>query len=288
SSRDTNMTHETSLIDDGLVTEEIGDWGQEKYRLLNLYARLFSASMKNKWDCRVYIDLFSGSGRSRIKGTNIIVQGSPLLAIGVDPSFDKYILCEKNPEKLAALKIRVSRDYPKASVDFQPGDANQFTGEILAKIPQHTKDFKVLNLCFVDPYNLKALAFETIDKLSSRFVDFLVLIATDMDAVRNVSKYELQESKVVERFLGVPNWRAEWLTAKAKRESFSSFLMHRFSRQMETRGYISSPIEEAKLVRSTEKNLPLYRLILFSRHKLAKSFWEQARKYCDDQLVFEY
>jgi len=95
-----------TLVDDGLVTEEIGDWGQEKYRLLSLYAQMFAASMKNKWNCRVYIDLFSGSGRSRIKGTNRIVAGSPLVTLGVDPTFDKYIFCEKDPDKLSALKTR--------------------------------------------------------------------------------------------------------------------------------------------------------------------------------------
>jgi three-Cys-motif partner protein len=277
-----------TLVDDGLVTEEIGDWGQEKYRLLSLYAQMFAASMKNKWNCRVYIDLFSGSGRSRIKGTNRIVAGSPLVTLGVDPTFDKYIFCEKDPDKLSALKTRVSRDYRNASVDFQPGDANVKIAEILQKIPNYAKDFKVLSFCFVDPYNLKDLAFDTIDRLSKLFVDFLVLIATDMDAARNVSKYELPQSDVVERFLGVPAWRDEWQVAKDRREGFSSYLMQRFSDQMEDRGYIRAPIGETKLVRSTEKNLPLYRLAFFSRHQRGKSFWEQAKNYSDNQLGFKY
>src|SRR6266850_3262639 len=195
------MAQLPTLKDDSLVTEEIGDWGQEKYRLLSLYAQMFAASMKNKWNCRVYIDLFAGSGRSRIKGTNRIVAGSPLVALGVDPSFDKYIFCEKDPDKLLALKTRVSRDYRDANVVFQSGDANLAIADILQKIPQYAKDFKVLSFCFVDPYNLKDLAFDTIDRLSKLFVDFLVLIATDMDAARNVSKYELSQSDVVERFL---------------------------------------------------------------------------------------
>ena len=276
------------LVDDGLIAEEIGDWGQEKYRLLHLYGQLFSASMKGKWECRVYIDLFAGSGRSRIKGTSRIVAGSPLVALGVDPTFDKYVFCEKDAEKLDALEARVSRDYPTANVDFQSGDANALIGQILEKIPQHAKDFKVLSFCFVDPYNLKDLVFDTIDRLSSRFVDFLVLIATDMDAARNVSLYELPQSTVVERFLGVSDWRAEWQLAKIKRESFSSYLMRRFSAQMEARRYIRAPIEETKLVRSTEKNLPLYRLALFSRHELGKSHWKQAKKYGDDQLGLKF
>ena len=283
------MAHELpTLTDDGLVTEEIGNWGQEKYRLLSLYAQMFAASMKNKWDCRVYLDLFAGSGRSKIKGTNKVVAGSPLVALGVNPTFDKYVFCEKDPDKLLALKKRVSRDYPNANVDFQPGDANAVIAQILQKIPQYRKDFKVLSFCFVDPYNLKDLAFDTIDRLSKLFVDFLVLIATDMDAVRNVSKYELPQSNVVERFLGVPHWRAEWRVAKARREGFSSYLMKRFSDQMEARRYIRAPIEETKLVRSTEKNLPLYRLALFSRHQRGKSFWEQAKSYSDNQLGFKY
>ncbi len=114
------MAHELPpLSDDGLITEEIGDWGQEKYRLLHLYAQLFSASMKKKWDCRVYIDLFAGCGRSKITGTNRIVAGSPIVALGVDPKFDKHIFCEKDTEKLNALRARVQRDYLTVNVDFK-------------------------------------------------------------------------------------------------------------------------------------------------------------------------
>jgi len=210
------------------------------------------------------------------------------VALNVEPKFDRYIFCERSPEKLRALETRVSRDYSAADVSFQPGDANESVDDILTKIPQHTKGFKVLSFCFVDPYNLKDLAFATIDRLSSRFIDFLVLIATDMDATRNMSIYELPDNKVVENFLALPDWRNEWFAAKARRESFSFYLMQRFSSQMEARDYIRAPIEETKLVRSTEKNLPLYRLALFSRHRLAKNFWEQARKYSDDQLGFTY
>jgi three-Cys-motif partner protein len=283
------MAHELpTLADDGLITEEIGDWGQEKYRLLQLYAQLFSASMKKKWDCRVYVDLFAGSGRSKIKGTNRIVAGSPLIALGVEPIFDKYILCEKDPDKLKVLQTRVSRDYPKSKVEFQPGDANEHVSQIIRRIPQYGKDFKVLSFCFVDPYNLKDLAFKTIDRLSSRFVDFMVLIATDMDAARNVSTYELAQSTVVESFLGLSDWRTPWSIAKSKRDTFSSFLMKMFSEQMEARRYIQVPIEETRLVRSTQKNLPLYRLALFSRSERGKSHWEQALKYSDDQLGFKF
>jgi three-Cys-motif partner protein len=283
------MAHQLpTLVHDNLITEEIGNWGEEKYQLLNIYVQLFSAAMKNKWNCRVYIDLFAGSGRSRVKGTARIVAGSPLIALNVDPPFDQYIFCEKNKEKLSALETRVRRDYSRAKVVFQAGDANEVTSQILEKIPQHKPDFRVLTFCFVDPYNLGDLAFDTIHRLSERFIDFLVLIATDMDASRNISRYEVPTNTTVERFLGVSQWRAEWAIARENGDTFSSYLMNRFSRQMEARRYIRAPIEETKLVRSTEKNLPLYRLALFSRHELGKKFWEQSRKYSDDQLDLSF
>jgi three-Cys-motif partner protein len=278
------MAHQLpTLVDDGLITVEIGNWGEDKYRLLHLYAQIFSVSMTGKWDCRVYIDLFAGSGRSRIKGTNRIVAGSPLVALSVDPSFDRYVFCEKDPDMLSALEKRVARDYPAAKAQFLLGDANEVVMDILNKIPQHKKDFRVLSFCFVDPFNLKDLAFDTIDRLSTKFVDFMVLIATDMDAARNVATYLLPQNEVVERFLGVADWRSEWLAARSDGQSFSSYLMNRFSRQMEARRYIRVRVDETKLVRSTEKNLPLYRLALFARHPVAKRLWEQALKYSDPQ-----
>jgi len=53
------MEELTALEDDGLITPEIGSWGEEKYRLVELYSTLFAKSMRKKWECLVYIDLFS-------------------------------------------------------------------------------------------------------------------------------------------------------------------------------------------------------------------------------------
>ena len=60
-----------ALADDGLITPEIGSWGEEKYRHVALYSALFVKSMRNKWDCLAYIDLLSGAGRSRIRGAGV-------------------------------------------------------------------------------------------------------------------------------------------------------------------------------------------------------------------------
>jgi hypothetical protein len=77
--------------DDGLMTPEVGGWAETKYRLLALYDELFSTGMKNKWDERVYLDLYAGAGYSRIQGTSKFLKASPAIALTVTNPFDKYI-----------------------------------------------------------------------------------------------------------------------------------------------------------------------------------------------------
>lgn len=94
------------IDDDGLPTPEIGAWGEEKYRHVQLYASLFIRSMRTKWESLIYLDLFAGTGRSRIRGTTRIVNASPLLVLGLPEAFDKYIYCEIKRKNAEALKKR--------------------------------------------------------------------------------------------------------------------------------------------------------------------------------------
>ena len=81
--------------DDGLYIPEVGNWSDEKYKLVGGYCEIFTSGMKNLWDSLVYIDLFAGAGYARIKGTNKIRMSSALIALSVNHKFSKYIFCEK-------------------------------------------------------------------------------------------------------------------------------------------------------------------------------------------------
>jgi hypothetical protein len=45
--------------DDGLPYSQVGPWAIDKYSLVSLYDSLFSTGMKNRWNSRIYIDLFA-------------------------------------------------------------------------------------------------------------------------------------------------------------------------------------------------------------------------------------
>jgi three-Cys-motif partner protein len=161
--------------DDGLPCSAVGAWAEDKYRLVGLYDRLFSTGMKRKWATRVYIDLYSGPGLARVRGTGRVLRGSPLLALGVPDPFDKYIFCESNPKLLGALETRVSRHPRKVDASFVCGDCNERIEEICANIPALSDRRGVLTFCFVDPFDI-SIRFSTVRRLSSYLIDFLILV----------------------------------------------------------------------------------------------------------------
>lgn len=272
-----------SLKPDGLATPEVHSWAQDKYSLVQNYADLFATSMKYKWDKRVYVDLFAGAGRARIKETRKIVLGSPLLALEVTDPYDNYIFCEMDDNNAKALETRIKANYSSKKIDVLHGNANRLVPEILSAMPSYGKDLKVLAFCFADPFKLKNLEFNTIKGLADRFVDFLILLPTDMDARRNWKQYEKPQDQTVDIFLGHSNWRPEWQQAKTKNQTFDLFLTQMYERQMQNLGYVYGGTEDSVHIRSTDKNLPLYRLCFFSRHAKGGEFWKETRKYSKKQ-----
>lgn len=280
-------TKHEDLADDSLATPEVGAWCEQKYRLVSTYANMFATSMKAKWECRVYVDLFAGAGRSRIRGSDRIVRGSPLLAMDVDDPFDRYVFCEQDSSRLKALTRRVTADYPDRTVAYHGGDVNRAIPDLVARLPMYSKAHRVLTFCFIDPYKLGDLWFTTIEQLNAaRAMDFLVLIPTQMDAGRgrNMEAYCQPGNKTLDQFLGGTGWREEWDDAKRRGRSVDVFVPDCFGRKMQTLGFIYEGVQFTKQVRTDDKNVPLYRLAFFSKSKLGWKFWLQALKYSDDQI----
>jgi three-Cys-motif partner protein len=266
--------------DDGLIVPEVGRWAETKYRHLALYQELFSKGMKNRWGKRVYIDLYSGAGISRIRGTHTFLKGSPMLALTVSVPFDKYIFCEADDQKLTALQDRTQRIAPEANVSYIAGACDERVEEVCAAIPPPSTGNSVLSLCSVDPFDF-GIKFETLRRLSRFRMDFLVLLAIGMDANRNYDHYVDGDSTKIDDALGNTEWRSRWVGCR--RSDFRAFLASEFSKSMESLGYLPQPAHRMKLVRSDERNLPLYYLALFSRNQTAYKFWDHVLKYGTNQ-----
>ena len=282
-----SISDSLKVDDDGLLCADVHPWAEYKYRLLALYDELFSSGMKNKWDQRVYIDLYAGGGFSHIEGTRTFLKGSPVIALTVNSPFDKYVFCEEDEGLLAALRARSERIAPAANVSCVAGNCDTNIDQILQAIPRASPTNRVLSLCAVDPFDF-GLKFATLETLSTVFIDFIVLLAIGMDANRNYDHYVEGNSTKIDEALGNTNWRERWKASPARRRDFRKFLATEFSKSMESLHYLPTPYDRMKWVRSDEKNLPLYCLALFSRHKRAHEFWDEVLKYGTDQSSFSF
>lgn len=269
---------------DGLPYNDVGPWTEEKHRLVAYYSAQFSGAMKDKFQKRVYIELYAGAGYSRIRDTDRIIPGSPINALTLKQPFDKYIFCEEDTEKRAALETRVLRHAPQdVEVKFIPRDCDSCVSEIAAAIPRHSKTNKVLTLCFVDPNDI-GIKFATLRALgASRMMDSIVLLALYMDALRAEQHYVRSPLKITE-LLGTEQWQGRWQEAKNKGIDFPHFLAEEFIASMAGMGYIPPPFYSMRKIFYYEKNYPLYAVGLFARHPLAYRLWDDALRYTDDQL----
>ena len=269
------------VADDGLLTPEVGPWAEEKYRRVGMYTEMFATGMKNRWDQHVYLDLFAGPGHVHLRGTSRIVLGSPLIALSLPDRFDRYVFCDANEEAVDALRTRTAEMSPDAPVEFVLGDANERVDQIMNRLPVHGR---VLSLCFLDPYKLN-VHFETVRRLAeNRPIDFLILLALYLDANRNIERYVRDESTVIGRFLGDAEWRPKWESASASGMSVAEFLAAEYSGHMASLGYIPMALDRMVKIRTRDRRVPLYYLALFSRDERGLYFWDEVRKYSEDQL----
>lgn len=277
------------LMDDGLLTPPIKAHSLKKYQAISYYLKIFSTSMKGKWDNRVYIDLFSGAGRAKVEEQGVIVPGSPLLALGVEDRFDKYIFCEQDHECCAALSQRVSVVCEPDKFKVIPGDVNQNVEAILGEIPKFGKGSSCLSFCLVDPFRISDIKFKTIKRLSELYVDFLVLIPSSMDARRNQGIYLNPEDTSADDFFGDENWRTEWEKVKAtKNRDFALFVLDYFCEKMKELRYLYEGPDDSMRVLLEEKNLVLYHLMLFSRKALGQRFWTDTKRNINPQIGFDF
>lgn len=287
----TDMLNRLINDEDGLILPDVGPWSKTKYKKISYYDQMFSMSMKNRWDCRVYMDLFSSAGKAIIRDNSEIVIGSPLLALNVDPPFDEYIFCEKSEENLLALKKRVSKHFPNHKCTYILGDCNDKVKDIIKAVPKFTKFYKGLTFCFIDPFKSAEINFSTIEQLAKNlYIDFLILIPSFMDINRNAHNYTRIDDISLDIFLGTNSWRTEWQKNRKKSSSkFGNFITLQFCERMKYLGFIYESENDLELVKmETGKNLPLYHLAFFSKNQLGINFWRETIRNTNEQLVFNW
>ncbi|MEZ5329944.1 MAG: three-Cys-motif partner protein TcmP [Verrucomicrobiales bacterium] len=118
-----------------------GGWSDHKLDALRSYLNSYIIALSNSPFERVYIDAFAGAGiRDVVKNAEEGLfdeqfpeedagyrHGSPLIALGMEPAFHRFVFIEQDPESLGILREQVSDNFPDKLrlTSFMQGDANE-------------------------------------------------------------------------------------------------------------------------------------------------------------------
>ena len=249
---------------DGLLARKSGDWAKRKHHFLGNYCGITTRSMRKKWRL-VYLDVMAGPGRCKIKETGEEFPGSPFVAL--DHDFSHYIFIEDHPQIVDALSTRVA-GHPKAKqVDIIPKNWIE-----VAKSGRLLFDEKTLVVAFIDPTGISQIPMTaTLELTKNRRIDMLVTIQHSLGITWNIHQYiaSQRDENALDHFLGSNEWR-KW---KWKNPSeFTRIVIDGFSDKIRAQGFIG-----ARHI-SVPEAAPIYRFTLFSRHPLAKKFWNEILK----------
>lgn len=264
--------------DDGLyMGKPVGPWSADKHKFLADYIYAFTTTMHAKnWSCLNYIDLFAGPGKLRIKDTNEIIWGSPLIAAHY-PAFANLFVCEKNKQAFDALTTRLGRTNTPSHILPFNRDCNDIVGDIVDQIPPRS-----LSLAFLDPYGLH-VDFKTVAALSNHRTDLIIFFPDRLDALRNHGLiYRDDPDSNLDRFLGDPGWRTALDSNPCDR--WAAVLRDLYVTRLRTLGY-----SEFEYERIYASGTPMYLLIYCSEHPVGAKIWRGiSQKKPDGQRTFGF
>jgi three-Cys-motif partner protein len=258
--------------DDGLIVGEVGPWAVEKHERLRRYihaargARAKFLPPKGNGGA-TYIELYSGAGRSLIKDTSQIIDGSPLVAFkaGRDSKspFSQMHLSDLEAQNSAALAQRIKA---------HGGSPTSYVGEASVVVDQVMKAInpRGLHLAFLDPFNLEQLPFSIIERmLRVQRMDMIIHFSLQ-DLQRNLDKHS-RIGGVLDGF--APGWRdgvdVNQATA-ALRAAFVDYWLQSI------RALGTHPATGIPLIVG-EKNQRLYWLVFVSSNPLGHRLWNDVQ-----------
>jgi three-Cys-motif partner protein len=250
------------MVNDLLLCNPAERWTKQKFDLLRKYLPAYTRIVsKNFFRAPFYyIDAFAGSGKDKIKSTGEIIDGSPLIALNVEPSFTNYVLIESDDRFFNALTKRVQKHSKSNSTQLVHDDCNVCIDNVLGGISVNAPIF-----AFLDPYGLE-LSWQTVEKLAKRrHVDFLITFMT-MGVWR--CAFNRRTWGAVDNFYGIPTWRGIMQERKKKRLSAlhaRRAFVDLYKSQLKK---LLVHVEDLVLVRDRQGR-PLYHMIFASNYDVA-------------------
>jgi len=272
--REANTTDDCcdlQLDRDGLPSRCVGSWSRDKLFYLSRYCSIFTTGMKNKWRNRVFVDLFCGPGRCRVRPHGDFEDGSPLIALR--EAFTHYFFVDISSRCTDALEKRKSGmgSLPGKEVKIIRADANECIDALVRQI--EALGHETIGFAFVDPPGIQ-VDFVTLQKLSKGTrMDLLVNFPLGMNIKRQLP-YQLQKDPGCEaefdRYFGTTQWRDLCEKDQGGARQKGLRLLHLYETQLGSLGHVY--VGDKQAVKN--RGVSLYILVFASKNPRGSEFWE--------------
>ncbi len=253
---------------DDLPVSEVGKWAERKHEIISHYIKISSTTRK-KFDNTVFVDLYCGPGRARVKDSSKLIDGSAVVAWKASnaPGFDsapfrRILIADKHKAYVDACESRLLG----APVTSFVGEAAECAVEMLS-----TMNEKTFALVLIDPFNLEGLNFDLFERFSHlRYVDFIVHFST-MEIQRNIDRYFDSADSPLDKV--APGWRGAVSSTMTSEDKLRGVFAH-WNRVIGDKGFNATSDPQAII---NSKNRWIYWLAFASRHPLAANFWSKIK-----------
>ncbi len=250
--------------EDGLWVEKVGPWANEKQKIISDYVQIASATRRKYRHCS-FIDVFSGPGRSQIRETGELTDGSPVVAYKKARSsvpFSSVYVSDADADLLASAATRLrTMGAPVVAV---AGPASEALPRIVNQVNKSG-----LHLAVLDPHNLGTLSFDLFECLAQlKRVDVIVHVSLG-DLQRNVDRYTSKDHEQFDRF--APGWR-DHVSVEMNQNALRAAIMDYWTERVVALGLPRA--KHCELIRGS-KGQRLYWLIFLAKHDLPHAFWEK-------------
>jgi len=210
----------------------VGPWARDKLDRLRKYLLAYTRIMaRQSWAQRyVYVDAFAGPGRARVRASladdptydifsigeelrkdeevRQVLDGSPLVALQIEPPFTNYVFLEREPDRVEMLK-RLEHEYKgRRKIVIRHGDCNHYLNDKLVNNPQINWK-KCRAVVFLDPFGMQ-VPWKTIARLAAtRAIEVFLNFPVGMSIrrlLRRDGKFTEKQRRKLDDYFGDPGW----------------------------------------------------------------------------------
>jgi len=210
---------------------EVGPWAREKLGGLRAYLSAYMKILSRQRSLRtVYVDAFAAAGRAVVRKSEQddptlqldlgdvaldvdareVIDGSPRVALEIEPPFDQYVFIEADDQRLAELKALEEEYAGRRKIAVRAGDCNKYLTTTLLKVLASDRRWR--GVVFLDPFGMH-VPWSTIKELADSkqvevFINFPVGMAIQRLLLRSAQLTHKARLKL-DSYFGDSSWYEE-------------------------------------------------------------------------------